>query len=180
MMQRNSYPETTQQPLPLFRAQALAAQQHKFYGEILLIRPLSLALLFWLGITVSAVVVAFLVFGNYTEKIHVTGVLLQAENTGLQANLYVPARAVKFVRPGESIQVHCQSQTATGHVSEISNSVLSREEVAAQSKMMVQEPMYRISLSLPLVNPKALPQGAAVEAELRLGRRPLLQWLFER
>lgn len=179
-MQRNSYPETTQQPLPLFRAQALAAQQHKFYGEILLIRPLSLALLFWLGITVSAVVVAFLVFGNYTEKIHVTGVLLQAENTGLQANLYVPARAVKFVRPGESIQVHCQSQTATGHVSEISNSVLSREEVAAQSKMMVQEPMYRISLSLPLVNPKALPQGAAVEAELRLGRRPLLQWLFER
>lgn len=180
MMKRNSYPETTQQPLPLFRAQALAAQQHKFYGEILLIRPLSLTLLFWLGITVSAVVIAFLMLGNYTEKIHVTGVLLPVENARSQANLYVPARAVKFVRPGDSIQVRYQSQTATGHVSEMSNSVLSREEVAAQSKMLVREPMYRISLALPLVNAKALPEGAAVEAELRLGPRPLLQWLFER
>lgn len=180
MIQGNSHPEAAQQRLPLFRAEALAAQQHKFYGEILLIRPLSLALLFWLGITVSAVVVGFLLLGTYTEKFNVRGVLLPAENAGLQADMYVPARAVKFVKPGDSIQVHCQSQTATGHVSEVSTSALSREEVAAQSKMTVQEPMYRIILALPRGEAEALPKGAAVEAELRLGRRPLLQWLFER
>lgn len=180
MIQRTSHPEAVQQRLPLFRAEALAVQQHKFYGEILLIRPLSLALLFWLGITVSAVVVGFLLLGNYTERIPVRGVLLPSVNAGLQAELYVPDRAAKFVKPGDSIQMHCQSQAAIGHVSEVSTSVLSREEVAAQSKMMVQEPMYRIILALPLAETEALPQGAAVEAELTLGRRPLLQWLFER
>lgn len=180
MIQGNSHPETAQQPLPLFRAEALAAQRHKFYGEILLIRPLSQTVLFWLGISVSAVVVGFLLLGNYTEKFNVRGALLPTENAGLRAELYVPARALKFVRPGDSIQVHCQSQTATGHISEVSTSAVSREEVATQSKMMVQEPMYRIILALHPAEAEALPKGAAVEAELRLGRRPLLQWLFER
>ncbi len=31
-------------PAPLFRPEALDAQQQKFYGEILLLRPLSLTL----------------------------------------------------------------------------------------------------------------------------------------
>ena len=134
----------------------------------------------WLAIAISGLIVGLLVLGNYTDKIHVSGVLLQAENAGLRAELYVPAQAIKFVRRGDSIQVHCQSETRTGQVSEISSSVLSREEIAAQSKTTVPEPMYRVVLALPTADGKAPPEEGAVEAEIRHGRRPLLQWLFER
>jgi hypothetical protein len=186
MRQPNPLPEPSQQPLPLFRAEALAAQQQKFYGEILLIRPLSLALFVWLGIGISALVLGFLLLGSYTEKAHVFGVLLPSEGGGVRADLYVPARAIKFVRPGDSVQLHCQScsgqefQIQTGSVSEISKSVLSPKEVAAQSNIAAQEPMYRITLTLPSAETEPLAQGARVEADLSLGQKPLLRWLFGR
>jgi hypothetical protein len=186
MPQPNQFPEPAQEPLPLFRAEALAAQQHKFYGEILLIRPLSLALFFWLGIGISAVVLAFLLLGSYTEKAHVTGVLVPGESDGLQAALYVPAPVIQFLHAGESVRLHCQScsgqesQARSGSVSEISQSVLSREEIAAESKIAVQEPMYRIRLALVRAGAGPLPAGARLEADLPLGRKPLLHWLFER
>ena len=55
--------EGHQQPLPLFRPEALASQQQKLYGEILLIRPLSLAFLGWLGLAIAASIVGFLLLG---------------------------------------------------------------------------------------------------------------------
>jgi hypothetical protein len=186
MPQPNPFPEPSQGPLPLFRAEALAAQQHKFYGEILLIRPLSLALFFWLGIGISAVVLGFLLLGSYAEKVHVTGAVVPGENGGLQADLYVPARVVQFLHTGESIRLHCQScsgqesQANTGRVSEIFKSVVGREEIAAESKITVQEPMYKIKLTLAQAGAGPLPAGARLEADLPLGRKPLLQWLFER
>ena len=52
--------EGHQQPLPLFRPEALASQQQKLYGDILLIRPLSLAFLGWLGLVIAASIAGFL------------------------------------------------------------------------------------------------------------------------
>jgi membrane fusion protein len=186
MLEPNPLPESPEQPLPLFRAEALAAQQQKFYGEILLIRPLTLGLLIWLGIGISAVVLGFLLLGSYTQRARVAGVLLPGDGTGVHADLYVPEQAIQFVQPGQSLRLRCQScsgqefQTQTGTVSEISTSALSPKEVAAQSKMSVQAPMYRITLTLSPDGTAPLPQGARVEADLPLGKRPLLQWLFER
>src|SRR5215472_7544483 len=158
-------PEPSSQTLPLFRAEALAAQQHKFYGEILLIRPLSLTLLIWLGIGISAAVLGFLLLGTYTEKAHVSGVLLPREADLREADLrradlFLPAQTVKFVRLGQPIQIHCRScsqseahtRTATvktGTVEEISNSVLSPDELSAQFNTASQGPMYRVRLTLP-------------------------------
>jgi len=189
-------PEPPSQPLPLFRAEALAAQQHKFYGEILLIRPLSLTLLIWLGIGISAAVLGFLLLGTYTEKAHVSGVLLPREAdsrpTDLrQADLFLPAQTVTFVRLGQSIRIHCRScsqneaQTGTatvktGTVEEISKSVLSPDELLAQLNTASQGPMYRVRLILPGDEGEPFPEGARLEATLPLGRKPLLNWLFER
>lgn len=104
------------------------------------------------------------------------------------ADLYVPERTIKFVRMGEPILVHCQScpgqeqgrTQMTGNIDEISKSILSQEQIAAESRTTVQEPMYRIKLTLPQTGAQSFPEGARLEADLPLGRRPLLQWLFER
>jgi membrane fusion protein len=60
----------------IFRREALEAQRTSWIGEIQLIRPLSLTLLTG-GVAVAALAVgAFLAFGEYTRKVHVTGVLV--------------------------------------------------------------------------------------------------------
>ncbi len=103
-MQRSdkAHDSATQQngvePLPLFRPEALAAQQHKFYGQIVLIRPFSLLFLGLLGFVIAASTAAFLVLGHYTEKAYVSGILLvQSSNPTsaspqLTADFYVPSR----------------------------------------------------------------------------------------
>src|ERR1700753_3646839 len=96
------FPSTDQQnnhgqPLPLFRPEALAAQQQKFHGEIVLIRPFSLTLLMWLALGVAAVAFGFLLLGQYTERAHVTGVIAATgsnTNDDLQASLFVPGRLI--------------------------------------------------------------------------------------
>jgi HlyD family secretion protein len=175
-------PEPPSPPLPLFRPEAIEAQRQKFYGEILLIRPLSLSLLIWLAIGISAAILAYLALGTYTERTRITGVLLAGETAKRQADFYVPSRAIGFVHPGESVQAYCQScpQAIRGTITDISKSVLSSNELPQPLNSPVQGPMYRVTLTLP--QGAALPsaEGTSMEAELPLGRRPLLQWLFER
>lgn len=179
-----SNPEPPSHPLPLFRAEALAAQQQKFYGEILLIRPFSLTLLVWLGIGISAAVLGFLLLGSYTEKAHVGGVLLPQRSDLRQADFFFPSQTVKFVRLGQSIQIRCPScsqiqvQTGVGTVKEISESALSPDEIPAKLNTVPQARMYRVRLTLP--NDEPFPEGARLEATLPLARKPLLSWLFER
>jgi hypothetical protein len=174
-------PEPASEPLPLFRPEAIQAQQQKFYGEILLIRPLSLTLLIWLGIGISATVLAYLLLGTYREKTRISGVLLADGTSQQMADFYVPGQAMRFVQPGEALQVHCQScpQAMNARVSEISKSVLTREEVASRLGAPVRVPMYRVTLTLSPAEGMPVAEGTRMEAELPLGRRPLLQWLFE-
>jgi hypothetical protein len=179
----------------LFRAEALAAQQQKFYGEILLIRPFSFTLLVWLGIGISAAVLGFLLLGTYAEKADVGGFLLPREADLRQADLLIPAQMVKFVRVGQSIQIRCRScsqieaQTKpatvkTGTVKEISKLVLSPDELPAQLNTALhtsaQGPIYRARVILPKEEYEPFPEGARLEATLPLRRKPLLNWLFER
>ena len=60
----------------IFRREALESQQTSWIGEIQLVRPPSLALLTG-GVALAALAVgAFLALGEYTRKVHVTGVLV--------------------------------------------------------------------------------------------------------
>ena len=63
------------EPLPLFRPEAIAALQQKFYGEIILIRPFPLMLLCWFALGISAAILGFLFLGQYTEKARVPGII---------------------------------------------------------------------------------------------------------
>src|SRR6266852_6922931 len=96
-------------PLPLFRPEALAAQQQKFYGQIVLIRPFSLVFLGWLGVAIAVATLVFLVLGSYTEKARVPGILLididspAPSGSPLTADFYVPSRWITMLHAGEPI-----------------------------------------------------------------------------
>ena len=184
------------QPLPLFRPEALAYQQQKSYGEIILIRPLSLVVLTWLAVAIVAASVGFLAFGHYTEKVRLSGSMLVAPSSAvnpvegnLQAELYVPGRWLREVQPGTRLSLHCQScppqfAEQTGTVSGISDAPLDSPEVSPGSRL--PGPKYKVTVSLSPQTAQGLelshpPQtGLGVEAEIPLGRKPLIKWFFER
>jgi hypothetical protein len=168
------------QPLPLFRQEALLYQQHKYYGDIILIRPLSLTLLTWLVIAIVALAVGLLGFGHYTEKARLPVSVPASTAAGNQAEIQVPGSWRGFVRPGTHLSVRCwgcsSSITETATVLTISNSPLTTSGTN----------LFKVTLSLPPQAVQTLglnqpPQaGTKVEAEIPLGRKPLIQWFFSR
>jgi hypothetical protein len=182
-------------PLPLFRPEAILHQQQKSYGEIILIRPFSLTLLTCLALVIIALAGTFLLLGRYTEKARVSGALLappsgtsSSNGTQLRAELYVPGRWLASVQPGTRLVLRCRAcssqfaeQPAT--VVEISAAPSSPGGNTASTKSL--EPSYTVTVSLPLpaaqlVGLNHSPQtGMPVEADLPLGRKPLIKWLFQ-
>jgi hypothetical protein len=176
--------------LPLFRPEAVLYQQQKSYGEIILIRPLSYTLLTWLAVSIVGGMLGVFVFGHYTEKVHLPGRLAadaaaNAGNPGLRAELAVPARWLRLVQPGTQLLLRCRTCPApateqTGTVLGISDAPLDSPEIAGSG------PAYKVTVSLPPPaaqpsQPNHPPQtGMRVEAEIPVGRKPLIQWFFER
>src|SRR5215469_12736366 len=188
---RDSAQNNGDQPLPLFRPEAILNQQQKSYGDIILIRPLSLTLLTVLALAIVALAAAFLLLGHYTEKARVSGALLaepagasSPNDAGLRAELYVPGRLLASVEPGARLQLHCGScpqklreQDVT--VLKVSDTPITPDSSSADTK--ASEPSYKVTVSLPpgAVQSAAFnhpPQaGVPVEAEIPLGRKPLLK-----
>jgi membrane fusion protein len=73
---REERPSTSAAKLPLFRPEANGRQAPQLYGDIVLIRPLSLAVLLWIVLCFCAFLACLLAFGHYTSKTYVTGILL--------------------------------------------------------------------------------------------------------
>jgi hypothetical protein len=187
------------EPLPLFRPEAIAAQQQKFYGEIVLIRPFSLLLLSWFAIGITASVAAFLLLGHYTERVHVSGIIASSSAENLEASFFVPGRLIGRLHPGNQLTVSCAACSAsfsqqtgsqqTGTVLAIPDAPLGRAELSQIDRNLsgpLNIPVYEIKVSLPpqaariwQLNPS--PQtGMRVEADIPLGRKPLIKWFFER
>jgi hypothetical protein len=180
------------EPLPLFRPEAIAALQQKFYGEIILIRPFSLMLLCWFALGISAAVLGFLFLGQYTERARVPGVMTVSEASSPQmaAEIFVPGRWIARVHAGSQISLRCDSCSPqfgrqVGTVLQVAEAPLAQTELAQRS-LDLPGPVYKIAVSL---QPKAAqitqanpsPQaGVRVEAEIPLGRKPLIKWFFER
>jgi hypothetical protein len=177
--------EGHQQPLPLFRPEALASQQQKLYGEILLIRPLSLAFLGWLGLAISASILGFLLLGQITEKTRVLGVLLPPGGGGAssdEAMLFVPDRILGFVQPGKQLWLvgpADQRQSAT--VELVSSLAVDPARAPFSEKLAGKGPMHRVLvvLSSP-IGETAQPGSTKIEAEVALGKKSLIKWLFQR
>jgi len=164
--------------LPLFRHEALLYQQQKFYGDIILIRPLPLTLLTCFVIALTASAIALLGFSHYTEKAR----LPVSAAAGLPANqleLRVPVRWRGMVHPGSQLAIRCprcpSSPTATATVLAVSNpaSPATADEVKATLSLSPSA-----TQTFEINHPQQ--QEAALEAELPLGRKPLVQWFFSR
>jgi hypothetical protein len=188
--------------LPLFRPEALAARQQKDYGEVILIRPLSLMLLGWFALGITTAILGFFLLGQYTERGHVSGIVTAARPAGsssnapsMEAEFYVPGRWTSQLRPGSVLALRCDTCPAQfARQSAVVLTVSDEPLAAAERSQLGRElagpafstPMYRVKVSLPppaaqLAQLNSLPQtGTRVEAEIPLGRKPLIKWLFER
>ena len=184
-------------PLPLFRPEAVAALQQKFYGEIILVRPFPLMLLCWFALGITAAVLGFLFLGQYTERARVPGVLTTSSPAipngaaaKLEAAVYVPVRLLGRLHSGTQLSLRCDSCAAqfghqVGTVMEVPQTPVEPAELA-QNNLSFAGPVYKIAVSLPpqaaqtmQLNPT--PQtGVRVEAEIPLGHKPLIKWFFER
>jgi membrane fusion protein len=88
---------------PLFRAAAQDAQRTQTLGEIVLIRPVSFVLLTAAAVCMALVVILFFVFGSYTRRTTVEGVL--TPDSGL-VKLYAKQPGIvlsKHVVEGQSV-----------------------------------------------------------------------------
>jgi membrane fusion protein len=111
----------------------------------------------------------------------------------LQAQLLVPSRAIGFIVPGSRVVLRYQAfpyqkfGQQYGRVTDISRSALSPAEVSALIGQAVQqpEPLYRVQVALDsqqvMAYGKAEPvkPGMALDADILMERRRLIEWVFE-
>jgi len=107
----------------------------------------------------------------------------------LEAELLVPTRAAGFIRPGQSVALRYRAFPYerfghyTGQVLRVGRSVIQPGEIAAP--VALEEPVYRVTVVLPSQQvvaygqPIALQAGMAVDADIRIDRRRVLEWLFD-
>lgn len=162
--------------LPLFRPEAMAAQE-RLHGEVLLIRPLSLAFLIWLAIGLGVALLAFLVFGRTTETAQIPTVLISPSAAGspAKAGLDVPSSYAPFVHPGTSLVIRCPGCSDPGQ--KLNGKVISIEKPAAPGSLshaIVALPPEFASLT------GGQDSGeVALEAEVPVGRTSLIHWLLK-
>jgi membrane fusion protein len=107
----------------------------------------------------------------------------------LQAELFVPTRAIGFVQPGQEVRIlydafpYQQFGTYRGRVIEISQTILTRTD--AIGPVELKEPAYRVKVSLdrPDIDAygKRIPLQAdmLLRADIILEKRTLLRWLLD-
>jgi membrane fusion protein len=109
----------------------------------------------------------------------------------LQAHLYAPSRTLGFVKTGQKAVLRYQAYPSEkfgqqqGVVAQVSGVALSPKEYSLRTDREVEEPMYEIIVTLPeqtiMLNgqPHGLQVGMAVDADILLERRRLIDWMLE-
>ncbi|HEY2345119.1 MAG TPA: HlyD family efflux transporter periplasmic adaptor subunit [Xanthomonadaceae bacterium] len=109
----------------------------------------------------------------------------------LEAQLLVPSRSIGFVEPGSRVVLRYQAfpyqkfGQQYGLVSRVSSSALSPSEVASLSGKQSSDPLYRVQVSLDRQSisaygaQKPLRPGMAIDADIMMDRRRLIEWIFE-
>jgi membrane fusion protein len=118
--------------------------------------------------------------------------ILPAGST-LQAELLVPSRAIGFVEPGSRVVLRYQAfpyqkfGQKYGRVTDISRSALSPADIVALVGKQPQQPdsLYRVQVALDSQNILAygkeepMKPGMALDADILMDRRRLIEWVFE-
>jgi len=107
----------------------------------------------------------------------------------LQALLFVPTRAIGFIRPGQKVRLLYEAfpfqrfGTYSGKVVSVSKTILSESDVGAP--VQLQEPAYKVvaALDRPDVDANGqkipLQAGMLLRADILLERRELVRWLLD-
>jgi membrane fusion protein len=116
---------------------------------------------------------------------------LSPEGTMMEVHLFAPSRAIGFIRPGQEVQVRYQAYpyqkfgTHRGTVVAVSKSAVAPAEIPQPMAEVSREPVYRIRVALERQQvlaygePQPLHAGMAVEADVIVDRRRLIEWVFE-
>ncbi|MBE1160760.1 HlyD family secretion protein [Dyella acidiphila] len=111
--------------------------------------------------------------------------------SALQAQLLVPSRAAGFIEPGHRVVLRYAAfpyqkfGQQYGRVLDVSRSALAAADVQALGGRLPQEPLYRVLVALDSQQvmaygkPETLKAGMAMDADILLERRSLLEWVFE-
>lgn len=109
----------------------------------------------------------------------------------LQAQLLVPSRAIGFIDPGSRVVLRYEAfpyqkfGQQYGRVVSISRSALTSPEVAALIGHPSRQPLYRVQVKLdrqyvPVYGKdEPVKPGMALQADILVERRSLLEWVFE-
>ena len=111
----------------------------------------------------------------------------------MQAQLLVPSRAIGLIEPGSRVVMRYQAFAYQkfgqqyGHVTDISRSALSPADVATLigERPQTVQPMYRVQVALDSQHvlaygkPEPVRPGMALEADILIDRRRLIEWVFE-
>ena len=113
-------------------------------------------------------------------------------DTGLEAQILVPSRAIGFIAPGDRVLLRYQAYPYQkfghheGEVAGISRSALNPSEFGALvGNAQAGEPMYRVTVSLARQavtaygKDESLKPGMLVDADILGERRSLIEWIFE-
>jgi membrane fusion protein len=116
---------------------------------------------------------------------------LVPSGAALQAHLFAPSSAMGFVRADQTVLLRYDAYPyqkfghQVGHVMQVSRTPLPASELNGLPVSAVQEPMYRITVSIEQQTvqaygrPQALTPGMQLDADVLLERRRLIEWIFE-
>jgi hypothetical protein len=164
---------TNSKPLPLFRADALAARQQGTQGDILLVRPLSLAFLSWLGVAIAALAITYLFLGHYTPTQQMEGTVTrtrEARSSLLEAAFDLPRSKAQTLRQGQDVFIRC-----TTCMGPLPGTIVSISRIPSDSANSIH-----VAMTIALPQGQQLPAGTKVQAEIRLEKKPLIAWLLEK
>ena len=109
----------------------------------------------------------------------------------LEAHLFAPSRSIGFVRAGQEVLLrflafpHQKFGSHVARVVAVTRSAISPTDLGFVPADGSREPLYRIKVELSAQSISAygreepLQAGMQVEADIRLDRRRLIEWIFE-
>jgi membrane fusion protein len=126
--------------------------------------------------------------GQFADPRHLQMEIIPNERA-LQAELFVPTRAIGFIRPGQHVRIlyeafpYQQFGAYSGRVSKVSETILTKIDVSGPIEL--KEPAYKVTAALdrPDVDAygKKIPLQAdmLLRADIILEKRTLLRWLLD-
>ncbi|MFD9896935.1 HlyD family secretion protein [Mesorhizobium sp. NPDC059025] len=130
----------------LFRPEAIAAQKDTWLGHTVLLRPLGVSITAALGVIIVLAITAYLIFGEYTRRVRLTGVV--TPSAGI-ARVFAPSagRVVSLniadgneVRQGQSLYtITSDSMTSLGETQAAAAALLRKQRSELEAEIIRQQ-----------------------------------------